>query len=112
LKDVRVEEEVLFDREAEERGYDAETRARAEARIEDLTGRARLGDLLAGARAEGAGDRELELLASFAFEAFAPEDLAAVSLRAEALPGERFDLGAVLGDDLELMTKERDDRDQ
>ncbi|MFS8069180.1 MAG: hypothetical protein ACMG6S_22700, partial [Byssovorax sp.] len=112
LKDIRIEEDVLIDREAEERGYDEQTRVRAEARIERLTGRIRLGDLLVRARADGASDRELELLASFAFEVFAPEDIDAAFFSAEAMPGELFDLGAVLGDDLELGTKEGRDGDR
>lgn len=99
-QEIPVEPVDAAEVDAELRHYPPEVRAAAGSLLEGLDGDTRLSDLLATARAAGAPDAVLEVLALYALQGFATEDRATARVAAEPIAGERLEDPLLYGDDL------------
>lgn len=107
-REVPVEPVDAADLDAELRRYPPEVRAAAEALLAGTGGGVRLSALLSRARASGAANAVLEVLALLALQGFATEDRATARVAAEPIPGERLLDPLLDGDDLLLSAAGRE----
>jgi hypothetical protein len=98
--DVPVEPIDAADLETELRRYSPEVRAAAESLLRDGSGEQRLSELLAAARASGAPDAVLEVIALLVLQGFSTEDRGTTRVAAEPIAGARLDDPLLYGDDL------------
>jgi hypothetical protein len=99
-QEIPVEPIDAAELDAELRRYPPEVRAVAASLLEATDGDARLSDLLAKARASGAPDAVLEVIALLVLQGFATEDRDTTRIAAERIAGEGLDDPLLYGDDL------------
>jgi hypothetical protein len=101
-QEVAVEPIDATDLDAELRRYPPEVRAAAEAHLDATDGQVRLSNLLSKARASGASNAVLEVIALLALQGFPTEDRDVAHVAAEPIAGERIEDPLLYGDDLLL----------
>ena len=99
-QEVPVEPVDAADLDAELRRYPPEVRAAAANLLDETDGDVRLSDLLARARASGASNEVLEVIALLALQGFATEDRETARVAAEPIAGELLEDPLLYGDDL------------
>ena len=92
------------DLDAELRRYPPEVRAAAGTLLDAVDGDVRLSELLSRARASGASNAVLEVIALLALQGFASEDRDTARVAAEPMAGEQLDDALLYGDDLLVST--------
>jgi hypothetical protein len=99
-QEIPVEPVDAADLDAELRRYPPEVRAAAANLLDETDGDVRLSDLLARARASGASNEVLEVIALLALQGFATEDRETARVAAEPIAGELLEDPLLYGDDL------------
>lgn len=103
-QEVEVEAVDAADLDAELRRYPPEVRTAATEILDAADGDTRLSDLLVKARASGASDPVVEVIALVALQGFATEERDTARVAAEPLAGERLEDPLLYGDDLLVST--------
>jgi hypothetical protein len=106
-REVEVEPVDAADLDAELRRYPPEVRAAAIEILHSGDSEVKLSDLLTKARASGASNAALEVLALLALQGFATEDRDTARLGAEPIAGARLEDALFYGDDLLVSVAER-----
>jgi hypothetical protein len=99
-QEIEVEPVDAADLDAELRRYPPEVRAAATALLGATDGELKLSDLLSKARASGASNEVLEVIALLVLQGFATEDRDTAHVAAEPIAGERLEDPLLYGDDL------------
>ncbi|QOJ36159.1 MAG: hypothetical protein HRU82_14955 [Nitrospira sp.] len=99
-QEIEVEPVDAADLDAELRRYPPEVRAAATELLGATDGEVKLSDLLLKARASGASNEVLEVIAFFVLQGFATEDRDTAHAAAEPIAGERLEDPLLYGDDL------------
>jgi hypothetical protein len=103
-QEIPVEPVDAADLDAELRRYPPEVRAAAATFLDVVDGDVRLSELLSRARASGASNAVLEVIALVVLQGFATEDRDTARVAAEPMAGERLDDALLYGDDLLVST--------
>jgi len=106
-QEIEVEPVDAADLDAELRRYPPEVRAAATELLDAAEGDTKLSDLLVKARASGASDAVVEVIALVALQGFATEERDTASVAAEPLDGGRLADPLLYGDDLLVSTTGR-----
>jgi len=106
-QEIPVEPVDPADLDAELRHYPPEVRVAAAALLDEISSDVRLSELLSRARASGASNAVLEVIALLALQGFATEDRDTARVAAERIAGERLEDPLLYGDDLLLGTAGR-----
>jgi hypothetical protein len=107
-QEIPVEPIDAADLETELRRYSPEIRAAAESLLREANGGVRLSELLSGARASGASNAVLEVIALIVLQGFATEDRHTARVAAEPIAGARLEDPLLYGDDLLVSLTVRD----
>lgn len=99
-QEIEVEPVDAADLDAELRRYPPEVRAAATEFLGATDGEVKLSDLLSKARASGASNEVLEVIALLVLQGFATEDRETAHVAAEPIAGERLEDPLLYGDDL------------
>jgi hypothetical protein len=99
-QEIEVEPVDAADLDAELRRYPPEVRAAAMELLGTADGGVKLSDLLSKARASGASNEVLEVIALLVLQGFATEDRDTAHVAAEPIAGERLEDPLLYGDDL------------
>lgn len=107
-QEIPVDPIDAADLDAELRRYPPEVRAAAGSLLDETGGDVRLSELLSRARASGASNAVLEVIALLVLQGFATEDRATARVAAEPIEGERLEDPLLYGDDLLVSAAGRD----
>ncbi len=106
-REIEVEPVDAADLDAELRRYPPEVRAAATNLLDATYGDVRLSDLLSNARASGASNAVLEVVALLVLQGFATEDRDTSHVAAEPIEGQRLEDPLLYGDDLRVSVAGR-----
>jgi hypothetical protein len=106
-REIEVEPVDAADLDAELRRYPPEVRAAASEHLDATDGNVRLSDLLSRARASGASNAVLEVIALLVLQGFATEDRDSARVAAEPIDGQRLEDPLLYGDDLLVIAAGR-----